>query len=92
MVASKVRLTKKRNNIIKHHNNWRQQSIEALDRERLTDLHYSGVVSLSTEDALKIKNILLDNLKENIEIIKDSKEEELFCYCIDFFSLNVSAP
>lgn len=86
-----IRLGNDSHNIIKHHNNWRQQSIEALDRERLTDLHYSGVVSLSTEDALKIKNILLDNLKENIEIIKASKEEELFCYCIDFFNLNKKA-
>lgn len=86
-----IRLGNDSHNIIKHHTNWRQQSIESLDRERPTDLHYSGVVSLSAEDALRIKNILLDNLKENIEIIKDSKEEELFCYCMDFFSLNKKA-
>jgi uncharacterized protein (TIGR02147 family) len=86
-----IRLGSDSHNIIKHHTNWRQQSTESLDREKLTDLHYSAVVSLSRDDVLKLKNILLDMISLNLDLIKASKEEVLYCYCLDFFSLDKKA-
>ena len=85
--TSQIRLDNDSHNIIKHHMNWRQQAMDSLDREDLKDLHYSAVVSLSSQDAVKIKDKILDALKEHLAIIKESKEEELYCYCIDFFSM-----
>ncbi|MGZ3695471.1 MAG: TIGR02147 family protein [Bdellovibrionota bacterium] len=82
-----IRLGNDSHNIIKHHSNWRTQALEALDREQLEDLHYSGVVSLAREDLRKIKEILLDAVKASQAVIKDSKEEELCAIGIDFFSL-----
>lgn len=82
-----VRLGNDSKNILKHHTNWRLQAAESLDREQLTDLHYSGVVSLSRSDVIKIKNLLLDVVKDSQAVIKDSKEEELCSMVIDFFSL-----
>lgn len=84
---SQIRLGNDSINILKHHTNWRLQATEALDREQLTDMHYSGVVSLSRADVVKVKNIFLDAVKESQALIKDSKEEELCAVAIDFFSL-----
>ena len=82
-----VRLGKNSQNIIKHHTNLRNQAIESLEREDLSDLHYSSVISLSAKDTRKIKNIILDRLQSDLKIIKHSSEEKLYCYNIDFFSL-----
>ena len=73
--------------ILKHHTNWRVKALESLENETLEDLHYSGVVSLSESDVIRIKNLLLDQLKENLKIIASSKEERLFVLNIDFFNL-----
>jgi uncharacterized protein (TIGR02147 family) len=73
--------------IFRHHSNWRMLAMEALDREEIGDLHYSGVVSLSKADALKIKDRLLERLKEDIALIRKSTDEEVYCYCLDFFTL-----
>ena len=82
-----MRIGKDSHQIIKHHTNWRNQAIESLDRETIQDLHYSAVVSLSEKDALKIKDLLLQGVNDNIEIIKKSPEEKVFVYVLDFFEL-----
>ncbi len=85
--TSTVRLGNDSQHIIRHHASFRQKAIEALEREELTDLHYSAAITLSKADITKIKDRILESLKENLEIIKASPEEELYAYNIDFFSL-----
>lgn len=85
-----VRLGNSSPNIIKHHSNWRQQAIESLERETLSDLHYSGVVSISEEDAQKIKDQTLKFIQDSLKTIRASKEENLFCFNLDFFDLKKS--
>jgi uncharacterized protein (TIGR02147 family) len=82
-----IRLGNQSHNILKHHANWRTQAVESLDREQISELHYSAVMSISKEDVLKLKNRMLDFIQNNSEIIRASKEEELYCYTLDFFSL-----
>ena len=82
-----VRLGNSSPNIIKHHANWRQQAIESLERETLSDLHYSGVVSISEQDALKIKDQTLKFIQDSLKTIRASKEEKLFCLNLDFFDM-----
>lgn len=84
---TQIRLGNDSHQIIQHHTNWRVKAIESLTNENADELHYSGVISLSSKDVIKIKNQLLEQLKENIEIIKESKEERLFVMNIDFFNL-----
>lgn len=84
---TQIRLGKDSHHILKHHSNWRIKALEALEDETLEDLHYSGVVSLSESDVVRIKNLLLDQLKENLKIIGESKEERLFVLNVDFFNL-----
>lgn len=66
------------------------RAIDSLEGESTLDLHYSGVVSLSKKDVAKVKDNLLNAIKENIEIIQDSPEEEVYSFCIDFFNLGKS--
>jgi uncharacterized protein (TIGR02147 family) len=82
-----IRLGNDSPNILRHHSNWRQQAMDSLDREEIGDLHYSAVVSLSKKDAIRIKDRILEWLEKDLEIIKDSKEEEIYSYCIDFFHM-----
>lgn len=73
--------------ILKHHSNWRLHAItnlQFLDRE---DLHYSACLSLSLEDAFRIKESILSNLKSNIETITASKEEVAYVMNLDFYKL-----
>jgi uncharacterized protein (TIGR02147 family) len=84
---AKIRLGNDSHNILRHHSNWRTQVLDALDREGPADLHYSAVISLSKADATRIKDAILDQLKKNLKITDASAEEELFCYCVDFFNL-----
>ncbi|MGK5089056.1 DUF4423 domain-containing protein [Bdellovibrionota bacterium FG-2] len=88
---AQLRIGKDSHQIIKHHTHWRLQAVEALERETNNDLHYSAVVSLSREDAIQIKNRILDEIRDTQAIIKASKEEELYVYDIDFFSLRRDA-
>ncbi len=87
---AQIRLGNDSKNILKHHTNWRLQAAESLDWEQITDLHYSGVVSISRDDVIKVKNILLDSIKTSQAVIKDSKEQELCAVIIDFFNLRRS--
>lgn len=85
--TARVRLGNDSHHIIKHHSNWRLQAIESLEKEEIHDLHYSGVMSISEKDVEKIKNQLLENIKNVAAITQDSAEEKLYVIGIDFFNL-----
>lgn len=73
--------------IAKHHTNWRLQGIQSLDRASKSDLHYSSVITSSKADADRIRSILVKAIENVRAIVKDSKDEDGFCYAIDFFGL-----
>ncbi len=73
--------------ILKHHANWRQHTISNLQFLDQDDLHYSSCLSLSQTDAFKIKESILANLKSNIDVIGQSKEEVAYVMCLDFYKL-----
>lgn len=73
--------------IKKHHTNWRLQAMHALDLGIDKNLHFSTVVSLSKSDLLAIKEKLVKAIEETRAIIKDSKEEKVCCFNLDFFDL-----
>ncbi len=71
--------------ISKHHTNWKINALKSLDKINNENMHYSSVVTLSNEDFLKIKEILLKSI-ENIEpILRESKEEDIFSMSLDFY-------
>lgn len=73
--------------VVQHHANWRNKAIESLERETLTDLHYSAVVTLSRADVLKLKDSILEFMRQSLLAIRASREEELYSFCIDLFHL-----
>lgn len=82
-----IRLGKDSPHIFKHHGHWRQQAIESLERESPLDLHYSAAVTLSKNDISKLKDRMLEHIKENVQIIRESPAEEVYVYTLDFFKL-----
>lgn len=62
-------------------------SIEKIYCFMKSDLHYSAIVTLSKSDAVKIRDKMLEQLKEHLSTISGSKEEEAFIYCLDFFNI-----
>ncbi len=73
--------------ISKHHANWRMKAIQSLEREKPEELHYSSVVTVARSDIPKARKILLKAIEEMRKLIKDSKEDALYCYCLDLFEV-----
>lgn len=73
--------------ILKHHANWRFHTISNLQILSREDLHYSACMSLSEEDAFRVKESILQNLKSNVETISKSKEEVAYVMSFDFYRM-----
>ena len=73
--------------ISKHHTNWRMRAVESLDLPREQDLHYSSVITASRDDSVKIRATLVKAIEEIRTMVKESGNEEGFCYSLDLFSL-----
>ena len=71
----------------RHHSNWRIMAINALSRAENKDVHFSTVVSLSKSDIQKIKEKIISEIESSRTIIRNSAEEELYCYNLDFFKI-----
>lgn len=71
----------------RHHANWRMRAIEAVDRKRPEDLHFSGVYGLSRADAQKLKTMLLEFLEKANPIAVASREEFPYALLLDLFRI-----
>jgi len=74
--------------ISKLHTNWRMKAIQSLEKEDVAnDLHYSSVVTISEQDSERIKSLLVKAITDAKETIKESKEEGIHCFSLDFFRI-----
>lgn len=73
--------------ILKHHSNWRLQTLQNLRFIHQENIHYSACLSLSREDAFRIKELLLSELKNHLKIVEKSPEEVAYVYTFDFYPL-----
>lgn len=73
--------------IRKHHINWRMKAVNSLDFPSKSDLHYSGVFTLTAEDFSRIREMLLDVIQKSEPIIRESREETLGALCLDWFGI-----
>lgn len=69
-----------------NHAHWRQKAVQNsfLDNE---DIHYTSVCTLSSSDAKKMKQMLLEFIDRGREVIAPSAEEELYCLTCDWFQV-----
>lgn len=74
--------------ITRHHTSWRFHAIQSLEAATSDDLHYSGAISLSKAAALEIRSKLIKVFKENMTLMRDSKEEVAYVYNYDFYRLD----
>jgi len=70
-----------------NHTNWRMIAIQSLNRNNMDNLHYSSVVSLALNDVPKAKMILIDAIEKVRALVRDSKEETVYCYLLDLFDV-----
>lgn len=69
-----------------HHRNWRLKSLEDLSNFKTEDLRYSGVICVTKEDGVKIREIILNAIKKSESIMRKSGDEELFTLLLDFYN------
>jgi uncharacterized protein (TIGR02147 family) len=73
--------------ISKHHSNWRLLAMQRFPNRRTSDVHYSSVITVSRRDAVKLKEMLVGVLRSADAVIRDSREETLQCFSLDFFEV-----
>lgn len=84
---TKIHLAKSSPNFAKHHTNWRLQSIKSLESNS-NDIHFSGALSLSIEDVVRIKENFTQFINAQLKIVEASKEETAYAICLDFFDIS----
>lgn len=73
--------------ISKHHQNWRLQAMQSFARRSGESLHYSSAVTLSAEDCVRVKEKIVALINDVKTVVRDSKEETLRCFALDFFEV-----
>ena len=71
----------------KHHANWRLFTMQKLSKPNTEDLHYTSVVSCGEKDKEKVRQILGDAVTKIRALIKDSPDEVVCHYAVDFLEL-----
>jgi uncharacterized protein (TIGR02147 family) len=70
-----------------HHSNWRVRALLDIQQERSEGIHYSTLHALSGTDAELFKQKILEFLKETKNLVEPSPEEEVVCFCLDYFKI-----
>ena len=61
--------------------------MSALERETQSELHYSSVIGVAHNDLPRIREVLVKAIEQVRTIVKDSKDEAIYCYDLDLFGL-----
>lgn len=71
----------------RHHINWRLKAVEAYANIKDTDLAFTAPLTISREDALAVKQIILNSIKKISEKVASSGSESLYCFNIDWLEM-----
>lgn len=85
---SQVHLGADEDCIFQHHQNWRLKTIEKMNNGNHQGMHYSSVISCSRRDLEKVNKVLVEAIRQIRQTVKDSKDEEVAHYSIDFYNLS----
>jgi uncharacterized protein (TIGR02147 family) len=69
----------------KHHQNWRLQAIQKMERKRDEDLFFTGPMSLSREALKEIRALLPTVIERIMKISGPSESETVACINLDLF-------
>ncbi len=70
-----------------HHQNWRARALLDAQDFNHEGIHFTGVLTLSKEDYQKIKELLLDRIRDATQISGPSKPQECVALTLDFFKV-----
>lgn len=70
-----------------HHQNWRNRATIDSQNSNTDGIHYSAVYTLSEKDFQILKDNILKWIKVSNDVVKNSKEEEIVCFNLDFFRI-----
>jgi len=84
---AQLHLSPASSNIIKHHTNWRLQAIHSLERNHISDFHYSAVMSVGEVDRSVLREILSEAIEKMAKVIKTTTATSLQGVCLDLFDL-----
>lgn len=73
--------------ISKLHANWRIKAMESFDRVKETDVHFSGVYTLSKSDKEKLQRQIVNFIHSADKQIRSSPEEIGCVLAVDFFEI-----
>jgi uncharacterized protein (TIGR02147 family) len=73
--------------IQRHHINWRSQVLQSVEKNLSDDLHYSNTIAIAKSDFKKIKESFVNAIEEARNIIRPSKEEDVYTIALDVFRL-----
>lgn len=76
--------------IRRHHQNWRLQAMRDIEGGKESSLHYSSLATLSREDFLRVREVLVKAIENSRSIIRPSQNEVLCAYSIDFYEPGLS--
>ena len=71
----------------RHHINWKLKSIESLNSPDPNALHYTGVITMASEDVQKMKELILRSIEKARALVQQSGEDILACYNFEFFEV-----
>lgn len=84
----RIHLDKKSPLVTQHHTNWRLKAIESSsDKSRKNTIHYSSVVAISEKTMEQIHKKILETLKNVEQSVKNTKYDNLYSICMDFFKV-----
>lgn len=70
------------------HTNWRHKAVETLEQESPAKIHYTAPMTLSKEDAEKMREMIIKFLESVDALVEPSPSEELHCLNIDWFEVS----
>lgn len=73
--------------VICHHQNWRTRAIIDAQDFSNESIHFTAVYTLSENDTLKLKEMMLEFISSANRVVQTSENEECVAICCDFFKL-----
>lgn len=68
-----------------HHRNWRFKTVEHIPRMSEDDFFYTSLISISKEDSMKLKEMILEAIDKMGGMVSQTNPELMCCLSIDFY-------
>ena len=85
MIEQSTHLEKGSPHLSRFQKDWRLIAIEHAQKLSEDELMFTGPVTLSKSDFLKLREQLVQNIKDFLKVVHPSEAEEIACLNIDWF-------